>query len=166
MEKPAWRIDKKANKAQSAMEYLMTYGWAILILGIVLGSLYALGLFSPNTFRSSQCIMPANFGCLAAYMQSNGLLTLNIEQATPSSINVTAIGCNTNATYSAMESISPPELIGIGSNRTFSVLCYAGNKVFSGNPGTFYNGYILINYTDLETGFMNTVIGTIAEKVQ
>ena len=31
-------------KAQSAMEYLMTYGWAILIIAVVLGALFELGL--------------------------------------------------------------------------------------------------------------------------
>jgi hypothetical protein len=32
------------------MEYLMTYGWAILIIAIALAALYALGVFNPNTF--------------------------------------------------------------------------------------------------------------------
>jgi hypothetical protein len=32
------------------MEYLMTYGWAILIIAVVLGALYQLGVFSPYTF--------------------------------------------------------------------------------------------------------------------
>ena len=31
------------------MEYLMTYGWAILIIAVVLGALYSLGLFNANT---------------------------------------------------------------------------------------------------------------------
>ena len=33
-------------RSQSAMEYLMTYGWAILIIAVILGGLYSLGLFS------------------------------------------------------------------------------------------------------------------------
>ena len=33
-------------KSQSAMEYLMTYGWAILIIAVVLGAIYSLGLFN------------------------------------------------------------------------------------------------------------------------
>ncbi len=36
-------------KAQSAMEYLMTYGWSILIIAIVLGVLYYLGVFNSAT---------------------------------------------------------------------------------------------------------------------
>ena len=36
-------------KLQSAMEYLMTYGWAILIIAVVLGAIYSLGLFNAST---------------------------------------------------------------------------------------------------------------------
>ena len=38
------------QKAQSAMEYLMTYGWAILIIAIVLVAFFSLNLFNPYTF--------------------------------------------------------------------------------------------------------------------
>ncbi len=40
----------RCHKAQSAMEYLMTYGWAILVIAVVLGVLYSLGIFSPSNF--------------------------------------------------------------------------------------------------------------------
>jgi hypothetical protein len=33
----------KGMKLQSAMEYLMTYGWAILIIAIVMVALFSLG---------------------------------------------------------------------------------------------------------------------------
>ncbi len=39
-----------ATKLQSAMEYLMTYGWAILIIAVVLGALFQLGIFNASTF--------------------------------------------------------------------------------------------------------------------
>ena len=45
-------IDKKtvSFRSQSAMEYLMTYGWAILIIAVVLGALFSLGIFNSATF--------------------------------------------------------------------------------------------------------------------
>ncbi len=46
----ALSTDKLGLKAQSAMEYLMTYGWAILIIAIVLVALFSLNLFNPYTF--------------------------------------------------------------------------------------------------------------------
>ncbi len=36
----------RLEKLQSAMEYLMTYGWAILIIAVVLGALFGLGFFN------------------------------------------------------------------------------------------------------------------------
>ncbi len=43
-------MQRKARKSQSAMEYLMTYGWAILIIAVVLGALFQLGVFNAGTF--------------------------------------------------------------------------------------------------------------------
>jgi len=48
--RPAKLLRKYPSKAQSAMEYLMTYGWAILIIAVVLGALFQLGVFNPMTF--------------------------------------------------------------------------------------------------------------------
>ncbi|MGC8669701.1 MAG: LamG domain-containing protein [Candidatus Micrarchaeia archaeon] len=44
--------DFNALKAQNAIEYLMTYGWAILMISIVLAALFELGVFNPYTFVS------------------------------------------------------------------------------------------------------------------
>ncbi len=38
----------KTKRAQSALEYMMTYGWAILIIVIVAAVLYAMGVFTPG----------------------------------------------------------------------------------------------------------------------
>ena len=43
-------LRKTSAKAQSAMEYLMTYGWAILIISVVLAALFQLGVFNANNF--------------------------------------------------------------------------------------------------------------------
>jgi hypothetical protein len=40
---------RKTFKLQSAMEYLMTYGWAILIIAVVLGVLFQMGVFNSSS---------------------------------------------------------------------------------------------------------------------
>ncbi len=40
----------KSRRSQGAMEYLMTYGWAILIIAIVMVAIFQLHLFNPYTF--------------------------------------------------------------------------------------------------------------------
>src|SRR3989344_478750 len=51
----------KGKKAQAAMEFLMTYGWAILIILVVLGVLFYLGVFSPKT--PNTCELKAPIQC-------------------------------------------------------------------------------------------------------
>ena len=46
------------KKAQAAMEFLMTYGWAILIVLIVLAALFYLGIFSPRSPNACIAIAP------------------------------------------------------------------------------------------------------------
>jgi len=152
-------------KAQSAMEYLMTYGWAILIISVVLGALYMMGLFNPSTFISSQCIFPAEFSCLNSYMSSSGILSVNIEQSSSSPINITAIGCNTNATTSNMVQESPAVYVPIGSNVTFNIQCYSAGSPYSGTVGSVFHGYILLNYTNTQTGFPHTTVGILLQKI-
>ncbi len=154
-----------ARRAQSAMEYLMTYGWAILIIAVVLSALFMLGLFNPSTFVSSQCIFPAEFSCISSYLSTSGLLTVNIEQAVSAPINVTAIGCNTNATTTFMETITPAVYVPIGSNYTFNVWCHAGSTNYTGSVGSLYHGYIIMNYTNVQTGFPHTTIATLLQKI-
>jgi Concanavalin A-like lectin/glucanases superfamily len=44
------RAQSARLRSQSAMEYLMTYGWSILIVAVVLAALFQLGVFSPANF--------------------------------------------------------------------------------------------------------------------
>ncbi len=69
-----------STKLQSAMEYLMTYGWAILIIAIVLIALFSLGVFS-NANLGTSCIAESGFEC-------NGLTLTNIV---PSSAPVNSL---------------------------------------------------------------------------
>ena len=39
----------KTQRSQSALEYMMTYGWAILIIVIVAVILYSMGIFNPSS---------------------------------------------------------------------------------------------------------------------
>jgi hypothetical protein len=43
-------FDEVKYKSQAAMEYLMTYGWAILIIALSLVVLYSLGIMNPKNF--------------------------------------------------------------------------------------------------------------------
>ena len=49
------------KKGQAAMEFLMTYGWAILIVTIVVSFLNYYGSVNPDLFRVSKCNIKGNY---------------------------------------------------------------------------------------------------------
>ncbi len=65
-------------KSQSAMEYLMTYGWAILIIAVVLTVLFQMGIFSAGNFQphaqAGSCQVSRTVAGVSLEGQCNGLL--------------------------------------------------------------------------------------------
>lgn len=53
------------------MEYLMTYGWAILIIAIVLGAMYSLGIFNSIGYSSSACLSSPGYLCTNLQYSTN-----------------------------------------------------------------------------------------------
>lgn len=153
-------------KSQSAMEYLTTYGWAIIVIAVVLGTLFSLGLFTPGTFVNTTCVFPAEFECLSAILGStNSTLSVNVQQTASSSINITAYGCNGQSKVANMITLGSPLTMTIGSNQTFAITCYNNGTAVSVASGQIFKGYVIINYTSLQTNFPHTVIGSIIAKV-
>ncbi len=161
----------KKIKAQSAMEYLMTYGWAILVIALILGVLYALGVFSPSSLAHNECVFPAGYSCLSTTLHQNGNFTINLQQVTSSPINVTGVGCATNVSTAYIVKLPHPITIGIGdnytfrSNSSFPLHCIDNGTIFARPIGNIFNGYVIINYTDLQTGFPGIVTATLVQKV-
>jgi len=162
--------DCMTERAQSAMEYLITYSWAIIIISVTLAALYALGVFNPNNFVTNQCTFPADFGCLSGFIYSSGPnagnFVFNIQQSTPSAINVTAVGCNAAGFVTNMTSIRPQIYLPIGANATLNVPCFSNGTLISTSTqsGVLYKGSILVNYTTLNTGFQHILVGKIIQK--
>ncbi len=65
------------KKLQSAMEYLMTYGWAILIIAVVIGVLYAMGIFNSSGLLGSFCTAQTGYFCVNPILSTNSP-TLNV----------------------------------------------------------------------------------------
>ncbi len=80
MGKPS-RAVKLNTSAQSAMEYLITYGWAILIIAVVLAALFELGVFSGGQSLPQACIAEAGFICKSPIYTASGI-TFTFGQTT------------------------------------------------------------------------------------
>ena len=58
-------------KSQSAMEYLTTYGWTILIIAIIFLAFFELGIF--NQGGSNSCIAQSGFVCTNPVYGTNAI---------------------------------------------------------------------------------------------
>ena len=68
-------------RSQSALEYMMTYGWAILVIVIVAGVLYSLGIFSPASSLSLTVTGFSGFVGTQADCTPSGVLVLSLNDA-------------------------------------------------------------------------------------
>ena len=82
------------KRGQTALEYLMTYGWAILIVIIVGAALYSLGVFSPGTWTGKRTTGFAQFHIVDFKYSTNGTLTFVIGNRIGKTVNLNNIILN------------------------------------------------------------------------
>ena len=142
------------RKGQAAMEFLMTYGWAILAAVIVIGVLAYFGVFSPSSYVPNQCILSAPLGCNAGVANSDGV-ELEIRNGAGEGLIVSAItvtGCS--------GTVSPalPATVADGSLTAFTVPCTL-------TAGSKFTGDVTVSYTKSGSTLELTSTGKITDKV-
>ncbi len=133
----------KSFSAQSAMEYLMTYGWSILILAVVLGALFGLGVFNGAASIGSGCIAQSGYLCQQAVLSSNGTLSVDIGQVAQPQLTIVAIGCSDTE---AEPTLSPIISLRLESGQTAPGTMFQCPLV-SNTIGSSFTGTLWIEYT-------------------
>jgi len=167
----------KKFKAQSAMEYLMTYGWAILIIAVVLGALFSLGVFSGSSLLGTSCIASPGYYCQNPVLSASGALTFSFGQNTGAT-EYNAIIYVEPQSFSPVSSSYPsfgasdtnhtaPNTLTLASGQTINpTITISG---FSSKPiGTPFTGYVWLSYNGSSpTGTSNLLakVATIIVKV-
>ncbi len=97
------------HKSQSALEYLMTYGWAILIIVIVAAVLYSMGVFNPSSSISTTITGFSGLGSVNAACLGGTSFTMSIGDSLNYPIDITKV--NVTASSCTVYSVSPNVLI-------------------------------------------------------
>jgi uncharacterized protein (UPF0333 family) len=88
------------KRAQAAMEFLMTYGWAILVVLVVIGALAYFGILNPDTLLPEKCQIQMGLYCkdhlVTTDGTSKGSILLALENGRGSDIMVTNLTATTN----------------------------------------------------------------------
>lgn len=66
-------------KGQAAVEYLTTYGWAILALVIALAVLVSTGIFSPSYLVAEECSFGNSLKCDVALFNQAGATSMHVR---------------------------------------------------------------------------------------
>ena len=85
----------KSKRSQSALEYMMTYGWAILIIVIVAVILYSMGIFNPSSSISTTITGFSSTPVSSALFTNNGGLSLSVQNSVGYPIEITNITATT-----------------------------------------------------------------------
>ncbi|MBM3229698.1 hypothetical protein FJZ26_04670 [Candidatus Parvarchaeota archaeon] len=67
--------EERCFRGQAALEYLVTYGWAIFILIVIIGIILATGIFSPANFMSDECNFQPDFPCSTFVLYNDETVT-------------------------------------------------------------------------------------------
>ena len=109
-----------SKKAQSAMEFLMTYGWAIMAFVIAVTALF---LYGPNVMKSpsqESCVLSSGFSCSEFVIGSDGI-KLVLNNGIGNDLNYVIVSA-TNL-QQGICSDSTPQNIRDGSHATITLSC-------------------------------------------
>ncbi len=152
------------KKGQAAMEFLMTYGWAILVVLIAIGALAYFGVLSPSRFLPSSCTLFPGLGCDSFIVTdaASPHVTLNIRNGLGQDITAVTITLEGDGIACAgiPHTGAPLAIFGDGDQVPFSFACAVG-AIPSGNR---FKSDLTIAFT--QDGLAHTRSGQIVSEVE
>lgn len=70
---------RRKKKGQAAVEFLTTYGWAIMATLVAVGALYYFDVLDPDSFTTVKCETGPQLECLEAAIFENGDLQIRLR---------------------------------------------------------------------------------------
>jgi uncharacterized protein (UPF0333 family) len=153
-------IQKKTSgtkKGQAALEYLMTYGWAIFIIVVVLA---ILAFYFTNLVRAGEsCVFSQpGFSCSeqkpVLYNNASKLhLAVRIDNQQGDGVTLASVVCtdqpsgNIDKAYLVAHQLSDTTRIPAGGSQTFDLYCYDKSGVaLQTSPNSEFRGTLAVQY--------------------
>ena len=168
-------------KAQAAVDFMVSYGIVLLVLGIAVILLYSLAINNSYS-ETPYCTPSPGFACGAYSINSiSGVLLIQLAQASGAEVTVGGVACaaNVNASgnkpaegniYVTQASSYYPSggfvtnTMYSGRSVTYQMYCYNNGGVAKGNLGNGFTGYVWMNYTIPGYGQQTQLVATINAK--
>ena len=166
MQRKSRFLRKHANSrsGQAALEFIMTYGWAILVVLIAIAALAYFGVLSSSQFLPSKCTLQPGIACLD-HKATPTTMAVQIQNSLGSDITIsrlTATNCP-EITPSTTPALSPTLLPnGAGASYTFGT----GATTCTNSGSSKYTGQFNITYTASGSTFSHINQGEITSKIE
>ena len=144
----------KYKKSQAAMEFLMTYGWAILVVLAAIAALAYFGVLSPEKFLGDKCVLEPGLACISNKVEPTQI-TLLIAQNKGKTIIVDSISVGSCSSTFSENMLS-------GTDHKFVI----GGACDNGVVKERFKGDITIGYTEKEANISKTARGNLNTNVE
>ncbi len=168
-----------SKKGQAAMEYLMTYGWALVALVVVIAALMATGAFDPSYLIAEECTLQPDLSCGGHVLYLEGdetILKFKVNNGLGYPIYITGV----NITMSNQEMYDDYDLDPVGAeiDQGSSVIIEVPLGGYGATKGEIQRMKLSLNYiscapevlgsdgTCPENGVEHTVSGRIVARVE
>jgi len=138
------------RKSQAAMEFLMTYGWAILVVLAAIVALAYFGVLSPSRFLPESCTLPSTSGlaCLDFTLSPSAAHLFLVNGGGRDLVvnNITIGTCSASFTNPFAD----------GTSYLFNL-----TGCSFGSAGEKVKKPLVVSYTDVSSGFSKEAAGSI-----
>jgi len=151
----------RKHRGQSAMEFLMTYGWAILIMLLVIAILFYVGIINPQNVAPNSIAMPAGFSAYDYYISPSGYLTLDLGHSMGRKIYIRGIKCT-----NSLAAENPNDKV-ISLDPAINELVADGDVYCHGIGGDgYYKGFVYIWYQVQGSNVTHEAVGDLSYRIK
>jgi uncharacterized protein (UPF0333 family) len=141
------------TKAQAAMEFLMTYGWAILVVLAAIAALAYFGVLSPNKFIPDQCILESGVACV----------DFSVSSTQTDIILVNSLGRDLILSDIHVGECNKTLNQNMGNGQQLHLVL---DNCDNGETGTKFKGNVIVNYINADSSLNKQVTGSLTTKIQ
>ena len=141
------------RKSQAAMEFLMTYGWAILVVLAAIAALAYFGVLSPEKFLPEKCLIETGFTCISSKVETaQSTIVFSNGYGRTVSIDSIQIGGCSKVFDTTLRSEDQSTFVITGCD--------------NGEIKEVFKGEVVIKYTERNTNLSKTAYGIINTKIE
>ncbi len=136
------------KKGQAAMEFLMTYGWAILVVLIAIGALAYFGVLNPSRFIGERCSISTGSGIFCDQfnaVSSTDIVNIILRNGLSDTLSIPINGLVFTYDNGAATCTGPAAVTTIASEQTATITTGVCTRLF--NIGEKLKGDLAISYT-------------------